>query len=156
MISGILNVVNVVRYYSVMERLKECPTAHVQPNILSDGWCDTVLSRIAVRVWYNVRQVMHDHLSPLLILLLTILRPTNINKIAYISIATYFVFVHSLSSTAVRFCPSHSGLTSLMRSHRIRMTRDRSIPHSLQRWVSTKSSISQLMFFWFYNNVQIE
>ena len=49
---------------------------------------------------------MHDHLSPLLILLLIILRPTNINKVAYISIATYFVFVHSLSSTAVRFCPS--------------------------------------------------
>ena len=30
MISGILNIVNVVRHYLVMERLKECPTAHVK------------------------------------------------------------------------------------------------------------------------------
>ena len=72
---------------------------------LSDGSCDTVLSRIAVRVWYNVHRVMHDHLSPLLILLLIILGATNINMVAYISVATYFVFVHSLSSTAVRFVP---------------------------------------------------
>ena len=103
-ISWILNVVNIVRHYFVMERLKECPTAHIQVKRMSDGSCDTVLSRIAVRVWYNVHWVMNDHLSPLLILLLIILRPTNTNKVAYISIATYFVFVHSLSSTAVRFC----------------------------------------------------
>ena len=32
-----------------------------------------------------------------------------------------------------------------------RSTRDRSIPQSLQRWVSTKSSISQLSFFYFSN-----
>ena len=36
-ISGILNVVNVVRHYLVMWRLKECPTAHVQVKIMSDG-----------------------------------------------------------------------------------------------------------------------
>ena len=79
---------------------------------MSDGSCDAVLSRIAVRVWcnvhrvttiviiwYNVYRVMHDRLSPLIILLLIILRPTNIKKVAYISIATYFVFVPSLSST---------------------------------------------------------
>ena len=36
-----------------------------------------------------------------------------------------------------------------MRSHKTRGTRDRSISHSLQRWVSTKSSISQLTFFYF-------
>ena len=34
-----------------------------------------------------------------------------------------------------------------MRSHKTRSTRDRSIPRSLLRWVSTKSSISHLIFF---------
>ena len=38
-------------------------------------------------------------------------------------------------------------LTSSMRSHKTRSTRDRSIPRSLQRRVSTNSSISQLTFF---------
>ena len=38
-----------------------------------------------------------------------------------------------------------------MRSHITRSTRDRSIPRSLQRWVSIKSSISQLASFLFYN-----
>ena len=48
---GILNVVNVVRHYLVMEKLKECPTAHVQVQIMSDGSIDTtVLIKIAVRV----------------------------------------------------------------------------------------------------------
>ena len=45
------------------------------------------------------------------------------------------------------FCP-HQGLF-LMRLDKTRSTRDRSIPRSLQRWVSTKSSISQLTFFRF-------
>ena len=36
-----------------------------------------------------------------------------------------------------------------MRSHKARSTRDRSISHSLQIWVSTKSSIPQLTFFKF-------
>ena len=36
-----------------------------------------------------------------------------------------------------------------MRSHKTRSTRDRSIPHSLQKGVPTKSSISQLTFFYF-------
>ena len=36
-ISGILNVVNVVRHFLVMERLKESPTAHVQVKIMSGG-----------------------------------------------------------------------------------------------------------------------
>ena len=49
-ISGILNVVNVVRHYLVMERLKECSTAHVQVKRMPDGSCDTVLSMIAIRV----------------------------------------------------------------------------------------------------------
>ena len=48
-ISGIWNVVNVVRHYLVMERIKECPTANVQVKRMSDGACDTVLCRIAVR-----------------------------------------------------------------------------------------------------------
>ena len=55
----------------------------------------------------------------------------------------------SLSSTAVRFCPPHSGLPFLMRLHKTRSTRDRSIPRSLQRRVSMKSSISQLPSFCF-------
>ena len=56
--------------------------------------------------------------------------------------------VHSLSSTAVRFCSPQWGLiTSLMRLHKTRSSLDRSIPRSLQRWGSTKSSISQLTFF---------
>ena len=71
---------------------------------MSDGSCDTARSRIAVRVWYNVHRVMHDHASPLLIVLLIILLPTNVNKVAYISVVPYFVFVHSLSSAIVRFC----------------------------------------------------
>ena len=37
-------------------------------------------------------------------------------------------------------------ITSLMRSHETPSTRDRSIPRRLRRWVSTKSSISQLTF----------
>ena len=42
-------------------------------------------------------------------------------------------------------CSPQWGLkTSLMRSCKTRSTLDRSIPRSLQRWVSTKSSISQL------------
>ena len=50
-ISGILKVVNVVRHYLVMERLKEYPTAHLQVKRISDDSCGTVLSsRIAVRV----------------------------------------------------------------------------------------------------------
>ena len=49
-ISGILNGVNVVRHYLVMERFKLCPTVHVHVKIMSEGSCDTVLSRIAVRV----------------------------------------------------------------------------------------------------------
>ena len=78
-IPGILNVVNVVRHRMVMERWKYCPTAHVQVKSMSDGSCDTVvLSRIAVRVWHNVDRVMHDHLSPFLILMWIISRPTNI------------------------------------------------------------------------------
>ena len=36
-----------------------------------------------------------------------------------------------------------------MRSHKTRSTRDRSIPRSLQRWVSTKCSISRLTFLHF-------
>ena len=48
---------HIVRHYLVMERLKECPTAHVQVKRTSDGSCDAaVLSRIAVRAWYNVTQ----------------------------------------------------------------------------------------------------
>ena len=58
-------------------------------------------------------------------------------------------FIHSLSSTAVRFGPPQWGLTFLTRLHKTRSTRDRSIPRSVQRWVSTKSSISQLTFFHF-------
>ena len=46
----ILNVVNVVRHYLVMERLKECPTAHVQVKRMSAAHVDAVLSRIAVQV----------------------------------------------------------------------------------------------------------
>ena len=59
------------------------------------------------------------------------------------------ICTHSLSCTAVRFCPPQQGLVIfLMRSHKTRSTRDQStITHSLQRWVSTKSSISQLTFF---------
>ena len=44
----VLNVV--VRHYLVMERLKECPTAHVQVKIISDRSCDTVLSKIVVHL----------------------------------------------------------------------------------------------------------
>ena len=36
------------------------------------------------------------------------------------------------SATAVRFCPPQYGLTFLMRSHKTRSTRDRSIPRNLQ------------------------
>ena len=56
-------------------------------------------------------------------------------------------FIQSRSSTAVRFCPPRWRLTFLMRSHKTRSTRHRSIPRSLQRWVALKSSISQLTFF---------
>ena len=37
-----------------------------------------------------------------------------------------------------------------MRSHKTRSTRDQSVPRSLERWVSTKTSILQLSFFSFY------
>ena len=37
-----------------------------------------------------------------------------------------------------------------MRPHKTRSTRDRSIPRSLQRLVSMKSSISQLTFFFYF------
>ena len=66
---------------------------------MSDGSCDIYVHRVM-------------HLSPFLTLLLITLRPTNINMAACISVATYFVFVHSLSSTAVRFCSTKYGLTS--------------------------------------------
>ena len=50
--------------------------------------------------------------------------------------------------SSCQICPPQ-WLTFLMRSHktRINSTRDQSIPRSLQRWVSTKSLISQLTFF---------
>ena len=59
------------------------------------------------------------------------------------------IFLHSLGSTAVRFCSPQEWLTSLMRSHKIRSTRDQSVPRSLLRWVSTKSSVSQLRLLYF-------
>ena len=90
---------------------------------------------------------MRGHLSPLFILLL-ILRPTNINQVAYIFIGTYFVFVHSLSSTAVRFCSPQQGPTSLMRSHKTRSTRWK-YPTHLANVSFDESSISQLTFFFF-------
>ena len=73
----------------------------------------------------------------------------------------YVIHIHShnsylhtnLSSIALRFCSPQEGLTSFMRSHKTRSTRDRSIPHSLQRWPSTKSSISQLTFVNPYSGV---
>ena len=55
---------------------------HVQVKIMSDGSCDPALISITVRLWCSVHRVMHDHLSHLLKLLLIILRPTNINKVA--------------------------------------------------------------------------
>ena len=60
---------------------------------------------------------------------------------------------YALSSTAVRYCPPQYGLTFLMRSHKTRSTRDRSrsIPRTLQKRVSTKSSISRRTFFSVFN-----
>ena len=80
-----------------------------------------------------IHRVMH--LLPLMLLLIK-LRPTNVIKVAYIS--TSHMFIHSLSSTAVRFVPLNKDylVTFFMRSHKTHSTRDRSIPRSLQRKVS--------------------
>ena len=94
---------------------------------------------------------MRGHLSPHLILLL-ILRPIKINKVAYFEVHIHRHILRTCTLTEFHSCQIFSpqqGLTSLMRSHKTRSARDRSIPHSWQMWVSTKSSISQLTFFYF-------
>ena len=70
-----------------------------------------LIFRVLLRVIVcPIHRVMHDYLFPLMLLLIK-LRPTNVNKVAYISHS--HIFRHSLSSTAVRFCPPRQGLDIL-------------------------------------------
>ena len=69
------------------------------------------------------------------------------DKVAFISTATY-LYTHWVPQLS-DLVPPQWGLTTFFMSHKTRSARDRSIPRSLQRWGSTKSSISQLTFLFF-------
>ena len=121
-------------------------------RIAPDSWCNVVhcvhhLQPFAFHVPIfcvllgviicHVHRVMYYYIFPLI-------QVTSTNKVAHISITTDNTFTEFHSGQIVS--PS-VGLTFLMRWHKIRSTRDRTIPRSLERWVSTKSSISHLTSF---------
>ena len=111
------------------------------PSVHLEDWGPCGIRLASCLVLYNIYKYI------LYIIILYIICTWYINKAAYIPTATYS-YTHWVPQPS-DFVPLHKDQHPWWGhiKNPLCAPRDRSIPRSLQRWGSTKSSISQLTFF---------